>query len=99
MQVDIQKNNKDIYVKVVGPLNTITAAEFLDAVTAQMHTAGVVTIDVSEMEYTSSAGLRALLTIDKMLEKDDGMKILHPNDVVMSVFDESGLSRIFNIER
>lgn len=99
MIIDIQKDNKDIYVRVMSPLNVTTSVEFLDAVKAQMHTAGRVTIDLSEMEYTSSAGLRALLTIDKMLEREDGMTLVRPNAAVMKVFEESGLARIFNIEK
>ena len=97
MQLDIKKDGRNLFVKVMDPLNVTTSVEFLDRVKPEINILGKIEIDISEMEYTSSAGLRAFLTIENMMESDDGMVIKAPNEVVRGVFKESGLDRVFTI--
>ena len=97
MQLEISKNNKDLNIKILGPLNTITAKEFLDKVMPELDVSGRAYIDLSQMAFTSSAGLRAFLTIQNALEREDGMTLIKPVEEVMEIFSETGLDRIFNI--
>jgi anti-anti-sigma factor len=57
-----------------------------------------VTLDLAELVYISSAGLRVLLTAHKAMMGKEGMKITHVNDVVQEVFEVTGFSDILTIE-
>ena len=55
-------------------------------------------LDLADVEYVSSAGLRALLQINKDMSKQGKLKLLNINPNVKEIFDMIGFSRIFTIE-
>ena len=55
------------------------------------------TIDMHRLEYISSAGLRVLLSAQKVMNKQGEMKITGVNDVIMEIFEVTGFSDILNI--
>ncbi len=55
-------------------------------------------IDLDEIKYISSAGLRVLLAIAKKLKKEDGqIKLCCLQPYVKEVFDIAGFTQIFKI--
>ena len=49
-------------------------------------------LDLSNLNYISSAGLRVLLFLrQEMEEKNGDMELLHVNQIIMDVFDVTGL--------
>ena len=52
--------------------------------------------NLEELKYISSSGIRVLLTIKK---KIGNMKVLKPTEEVMEVFEITGLSDVFDIEK
>jgi len=69
------------------------AQEFLDS----LPTPDV--IDMSRLEYISSAGLGVLLRTQKrVMQAGGGLKLLKPNRNIRDIFRYSGFDRIFEIE-
>ena len=56
-----------------------------------------IAFDASDLEYISSAGLRVLLKVKKAIKRD--ITIRNVSDEVFDIFDVTGFSEIFNIER
>lgn len=57
-------------------------------------------LDVDQVDYLSSAGLRVLLsTQKKMAAEGKKMSVVNPNPEVLSVFDMTGFSEILNIRQ
>ena len=55
-------------------------------------------IDLSELDYISSAGLRMLLVSAKSVKKASGKIVIHSmKDFIREIFDISGFSRLFDI--
>lgn len=55
-------------------------------------------INLSDVEYISSSGLRVLLGTLKQLKKEDGvLRIFGLNETVQEIFDISGFSVIFDL--
>lgn len=54
--------------------------------------------DFEKLEYISSAGLRVLLSTQKIMNKQGGMKILNVNDIIMEIFKVTGFADILTIE-
>ena len=55
-------------------------------------------LDLAELEYISSAGLRVLLGAQKIMMKQGSMKLTHVNETVMEIFEVTGFVDILTIE-
>ena len=55
-------------------------------------------LDLKDLEYTSSAGLRVILKAQKMMNKQGSMKLKGVCDAVMEVFEMTGFADILAIE-
>ena len=56
------------------------------------------TIDMAALEYISSAGLRVLLSAQKVMNRQGEMKVLHVNETILNNFEVTGFSDILTIE-
>jgi anti-sigma B factor antagonist len=86
-------------VKISGRVDSATAPEveaaLRDLIDADRHQ---MVLDLQEVEYMSSAGLRVLVTMLKAAKKSGGdLKLAQLAPRVQEVLDLSGLTPIFNI--
>ena len=58
----------------------------------------VLVLDFADLEYISSAGLRVLLKLQKVMNKKGSMKLIHVGDIVKEVFEITGFTDILTIE-
>lgn len=98
--LNIQKTIQDgkAVLALSGRLDTTTAPELEQEVKATLDGADALTLDLEGLEYISSAGLRVVLTAQKVMAKRNGMKVIHVNETVMDVFEVTGFSDILTIE-
>ena len=54
--------------------------------------------DLAKLEYISSAGLRVLLAMQKLMNRQGAMLLRNVNEAVMEVFEVTGFSDILRIE-
>ena len=55
-------------------------------------------MDFAHVEYISSGGLRALLTIEKLIEERDGdMRLFHVNENIMEIFELVGFTDVITV--
>jgi len=54
--------------------------------------------DLKKLEYTSSAGLRVLLSAQKVMNKQGEMVIRNVNEDIMEVFEITGIADLLTIE-
>ena len=87
-------------IEVEGKLTVQSAPDLEAAIGALPANIMDVDIDLEDLDYISSAGLRVLVSAQKMLSQRGGtLRLLSPNDDVSDVFDMTGLSEVFTIER
>lgn len=100
MNVITQTADGTTLVKVVGRVDTTTANDFQNAVTPLMEAQQPkIEIDCTDLEYTSSQGLRIFLMLQKAVTSNGGtllMKNMRPS--VKEIFDITGFSSIMTIE-
>ena len=85
-------------IKTAKRLDISNAAEFEKELEAALEDQEIV-IDMSDTVYISSVILRALLKIQKAVNKaNKSMVITNVGEVVMEVFDITGFSGIFTFE-
>ena len=81
-----------------GRLDTTTAPQLENELKDALDEADTLVLDFSKLEYISSAGLRVLLSAQKVMNRKGGMTIRHVNDVIMEIFEVTGFIDILNIE-
>ena len=98
MTINMNKNDKALTVNINGRVDTTTAPQLEQALKAEFDNCNELVLDFAEVEYISSAGLRVLLSAQKVMGKKGGMKLINVSDVIMDIFDMTGLTDIFDIE-
>lgn len=81
-----------------GRLDTGTAPQLEAALKESMDGVTDLTLDFAELEYISSAGLRVLLSAQKVMKKQGSMVIRHVNETIMEVFEVTGFSDFLTIQ-
>lgn len=99
MTITKSTENAVLTLALEGRLDTNTAPELEKDVSTDL-TADVQTLilDLKELEYISSAGLRVLLAAQKKMNKQGNMVIKNVNDMIMDVFQVTGFVDILTIE-
>lgn len=81
-----------------GRLDTLTSPELDAAVREIAPNVDELILDLADLEYVSSAGLRVLLTAQKAMSVRGKMTVKNPNETVSEIFEVTGFSDILNIE-
>lgn len=98
MNVTIQQQTEDqLVLGVSGVINSATAKEFQRLVSEARDTlpAGRLVLDVGEVTFFSSAGLRVLLR----LEQAGPLRIENASSELMEVFQDTGFTSIMDIRK
>ena len=98
MEINKKQEGKDLLLSVSGRLDTTTAPELEETIKESIDGIESLTIDLTDLEYISSAGLRVLLAAQKIMNKQGDMKVTGVGDVVMEIFEVTGFSDILTIE-
>ncbi len=81
-----------------GRLDTTTAPQLTEALDKLPADTTTLILDLTDLEYISSAGLRVILSAQKKMKAQSGsMEIHHPGELVMEVLDVTGFSDILTI--
>ena len=96
----ITKNieNDKLTIALEGRLDTTTAPELEAELKKSLDDVKELVFDISELAYISSAGLRVLLTAQKVMNKQGKMTVKGTNEAVMEIFEVTGFVDILNIE-
>ena len=98
MTIEKNLNGTELTITITGRLDTTTApgleAEFKQSI------GGVekLILDFSSLEYLSSAGLRVLLSAQKVMNKQGEMIIKNVNETINEIFEVTGFIDILTIE-
>ena len=98
MTITKTANQNALNIKLEGRLETTTAPELEAVIKNELGGINDLTFDFSALDYISSAGLRVLLTAQKLMNSQGTIKITGTNEIVREVFDITGFSDILTIE-
>ena len=98
--LSIKKTQEDqkLTVALGRRLDTTTAPELEQSLQESLPALAELILDLSGLEYISSAGLRVLLSAQKRMMKQGSMKVTNVNETVMEVFEVTGFVDILTIE-
>lgn len=98
--MEIRKEKKDsaLSLAIEGRIDTTTAPQLEAELRSDIDGVTELYLDFTGVEYISSAGLRVLLSAQKLMSRQGKMVLSHVNESVMEVFEVTGFSDILTIE-
>ncbi len=98
MTITKKQNGSELVIALEGRLDTMTSPELEAELKTSLDGVDTLTMDFSNLEYISSAGLRVLLSAHKTMSGKGGMTVTNVNEIVQEVFEVTGFADILNIE-
>ena len=98
MNITKKLENGVLTVEMEGRLDTGTAPQAEKELEADVAAAQQLVIDMSALQYVSSAGLRLILKLHKTMKEKGGMVVKNVNESIMEIFDMTGFTSILAIE-
>ena len=98
MNIEKITNDKELMIKVEGRLDTVTAPELEKEFKDSVQGVEVLVFDLAGLDYISSAGLRVVLSAQKIMNAQGKMIVKNVNEAVMEIFEITGFTDVLTIE-
>ncbi len=98
MNINKSINNNQLTIALSGRLDTTTSPSLEMEIKSSIDEITQLVIDMKELDYISSAGLRVILSAQKQMNKKGSMIIKNVNDAIIEVFEVTGFIDILTIE-
>ena len=95
----VKKTEGDrLTIALEGRLDTVTAPDLEESLKESIEGVSELVMDFEKLDYISSAGLRVLLSSQKIMNKQGSMKLCHVNESIMEILDVTGFVDVLTIE-
>lgn len=98
MEIIKEARDGQLTLKLVGRLDTGTAPSLEAVLKSSTEGVSELVFDMEQLEYISSAGLRVLLSAQKLMNRQGSMRLLHVGEAVRDVLEITGFVDILTIE-
>lgn len=99
MKAKIEQNDNELTIVIEGRLDTMTSRDLEKQIGPLPQEVDTIFVDVQDLEYIASSGIRILVNLLKQVNKKGGtVTIQHPNEFITDVLDSTGLMDIFEVE-
>lgn len=98
MNINIEKDNGRVILKIEGRLDTTSAPELEKTINNEGDSLKNLVLDFNCVDYISSAGLRVLLTAQKKMNVQGHMELINVSEAVMDIFEMTGFADILEIK-
>ena len=99
MEINEVSQDETIVLSISGEIDGTNVDEFENRVNDAADRTSSLVLDLGNLEYVSSAGLRVFLTLQKKVkQRGDSVIIKNVNEEVMDIFSVTGFVKLLNIE-
>ncbi|WP_028504794.1 STAS domain-containing protein [Ruminococcus sp. FC2018] len=98
MTINKESKGSKLTMAIQGRVDTTTAPELDKQLRESIDGVTDLILDFTKVEYVSSAGLRVLLSAQKIMNKQGQMKLIGVSDDIKEIFDITGFSEILTFE-
>lgn len=101
MKITTNISNQNLIISLSGRLDTITSPQLEEEINRNsFDEIETVTLNMRELEYISSAGLRVVLKLHKKMTAQGGqLKLINVNDMIMEIFTMTGMDSFLEIDK
>ena len=98
MTITTTRNGSALTLQLEGRLDTTTSPQLEAELSASLDGVKQLTLDLQQLAYLSSAGLRVILGAQKRMNKQGHMTVTHVCADIMEVFEITGFVDILDIK-
>lgn len=99
MEIKTNVTGNKMEIALEGRLDTNTSPEFEKEIFPKLEGISELVLDIKDLSYMSSAGLRVVLSCQKKMNNVKGtMVVKNVNEMIMEVFEATGFDTILTIE-
>ena len=98
LNISKKTEGNDLTVVLEGRLDTTTAPMLESELRSSLDGVENLILDMTSLQYISSAGLRVLLSAQKIMNRQGSMVVKNVSDDVREIFEVTGFSDILTIE-
>ena len=98
MTINPKQEGSKLTIALEGRLDTGSAPQLEGMLKETLRGVTELEMDFAGLAYISSAGLRVLLSAQKIMNKQGGMVVRHVNDTIAEIFEVTGFCDILTIE-
>ncbi len=100
MEIKVEKESDVTKVSLIGRLDTNTSGDFENTLNDLFEKGNYnILVDLKDLEYVSSSGLRVFLGAQKKVSAESGsMVIKNVNDTIMEVFEMTGFLDVLTVK-
>ena len=98
LNIEKKSEGNNLSFVLSGRLDTTTAPDLEKEVKENIEGVEKLDFDFSDLAYISSAGLRVLLSAQKIMNKQGEMVVKNCSDEIKEIFEVTGFSDILTIE-
>ena len=97
MQINKIEEAGKITLSLVGKLDSSTFHLLDNEIEKMNFHDKTVCLDLQDLEYISSAGLRVILKLKKIMDRVGKLEVINSNELVLEVFEITGFSAILGL--
>lgn len=98
MKISQITDNNKMTISLSGRLDTVTSPELDKFIEEKTDGIEHLVLDLKDLEYTSSAGLRVFLKAQKKMSKQGSLVLKNVCSDIMDIFSMTGFDEILTIE-
>lgn len=98
MTINKKEDGSVLTLELDGRLDTTTAPQLEATLKSSINGVTKLIFDFSALDYLSSAGLRVLLSAQKVMNRQGEMTVCNVNETIMEVFEVTGFVDILTIQ-
>ena len=99
MEIMENRNGDTLLLSLSGRMDSTTAPQLENIINTGLAGVSNLVLDFAKLDYISSAGLRVLLSAQKIMSKQGKMTIKNVCETIDEVFSITGFSDILTIEK
>ncbi len=98
LTINKTKEGEKLTAEIIGRVDVMTAPQFDSGITDELDGITEVVLNLKQLEYMSSAGLRVLVGLQKMmLAKKGSLTVCYPSAAILDIFTATGLTDFLKI--
>ena len=98
MTITEKRHGTELTLVIEGSLDSASFKQLEQKVQTALDGVEFLVLDCKDLEYVSSAGLRAMLAAQKAMSKQGKMVVRGANESVMDTFVLTGFTKVLTIE-
>ena len=98
MNIVEERDGTTLTIALEGRLDTMTSPQLEGKLRVSIDGITQLIFDLEKLEYVSSAGLRVLLSAQKVMNRQGDMVVRNVSPEIMEIFDVTGFVELLNIQ-